>query len=654
MPGVLVLLAALTSTWLSTPVGTSQGPDSKAAGLAVRITSPIGRTGISEKIRIVAQVVQSAGPAVESVRFLVDGKLLGEVRQGPPYAIEWIDENPFERNEIMVEARAGANTVNDTIVLEPLEITEVSDLTSVALDVSVQNQDGRFIKGLGKDDFTLTEDGMPQALDQVGAVQVPVVYTLLIDSSQSMARRSDDVRFAAVNFAKHLRPQDSIVIAPFTKSIGPITGPTQDHKTILEAIDAIRPVGGTAILDSLQQAAAKINAGEHRHVFVLMTDGYDEHSTIDREAALAAMKQLHAPLYVVGIAGSAGISLRGERFLRELAIATNGQAFFPSRDPQIERAHQRVVEEVAHRYFVSYTPANQARDGSWRTIRLESKDPSWRVRTRTGYFAPAPPPVRPSIEFTIEGADERALEVSAGDLKVSEDGVPQKLDVFQEAVTPVSIVLALDASGSMRNAADAAKSAAASFISSVRSRDKLALTLFADSVTPVHDFAQDASVSARALDKYIARGGTALYDALVDSMERLKKEQGRRVVVLVTDGRDENNAGTAAGSVHDRAAVMRLLQETDATIFAIGVGSKVDRELLESIAGASGGVSYFPSDVSELERPYSLITENLRRRYVISYTSTNTKRDGAWRQVQISTSAGGRVRSKGGYNAPEK
>ena len=101
--------------------------------------------------------------------------------------------------------------------------------------------------------------------------------------------------------------------------------------------------------------------------------------------------------------------------------------------------------------------------------------------------------------------------------------------------------------------------------------------------------------------------------------------------------------------------VFLALRETDATIYPIGLGPHVDRALLERLAAESGGVAHFPDDVSSLRDDYARIVEDLRRRYVVSYTSTNASRDGAWRDVQIETSQPEMlVRSRGGYFAPER
>ena len=117
--------------------------------------------------------------------------------------------------------------------------------------------------------------------------------------------------------------------------------------------------------------------------------------------------------------------------------------------------------------------------------------PTLKVRARPGYFAPKPPPVRPSIEFTLKDLTRELVDVTIDDLEVVEDGVAQKLEAFQEAVTPVSIVFALDASGSMKKATEDVKAAAKTFVQNVRPEDALALILFADKshVRARHDHA---------------------------------------------------------------------------------------------------------------------------------------------------------------------
>lgn len=631
--------------------------DGRSSDLSVRITSPLGRTGLVERIRIVAQVQHRGGSQLQPVRFFVDDALLGEDSDGPPYAVEWTDSNPFEKREISVEVADDAGqTARDRVLLEPLQVKEAAEVSSVVLDVSVHDPKGQFVRDLGAQDFRVLEDDVPQVLDMAKAERLPATYTVLVDSSQSMSRRIDAVRQAASELVRHLRPDDRIVVAPFSRKLAAITGPTTDRETVLEAIDGIQSAGGTAILNALATVAEQLRPYEGRHAIVLLTDGYDEHSTLARDQALTALKNMHATLYAIGIAGSAGISLKGEQFLKDLAIETGGRAFFPSREAELQWADERVTEEVQQRYVLAYTSTNQRIDGTWRRIDLQVSNPRWQVRTRPGYFAPQPPPIRPSFEFTLMNTDRELLAVSVDDLVVREDGVEQTLDTFEEAVSPIAIILALDASGSMKKDTAAVQAAARSFVDALRPEDQLGVATFADRIWFAHDLATERAWSYAGIDQYVAGGGTALYDAIWGSLFRLKRETTpRRVMVLVTDGRDENNPGTAPGSVHTVGDVLQMIRQTDATVFAIGIGAKVDRDILETLAAESGGEAYFPLDVSELSLQYRRIIENLRRRYVVTFTSTNNKRDGAWRQVEIGSRVPGTtVRSKGGYFAPDR
>ena len=183
---------------------------------------------------------------------------------------------------------------------------------------------------------------------------------------------------------------------------------------------------------------------------------------------------------------------------------------------------------------------------------------------------------------------------------VFEDGVKQTLDTFQEAVAPISIMLAVDASGSMRPVADAVKDAATSFVKALRPADQLALTMFADQAAVVHDLTTKREWTIEGIDQYTAKGGTALNDAVYNSLARLGSVDGRRAIVLLTDGRDENGPGTAPGSRHSLADVLTQIRGVDATIYAIGLGPKVDRAALEKLASASGGEAFFPQTVDIL------------------------------------------------------
>ena len=94
--------------------------------------------------------------------------------------------------------------------------------------------------------------------------------------------------------------------------------------------------------------------------------------------AMAAVRESKATVYVIGIGGVAGVSLRGEDLLRQLATATGGRAFFPSREFQLTDVHGLIASDVQQRYVVSYTPLNQRLDGTFRRVEVKTADPDAR------------------------------------------------------------------------------------------------------------------------------------------------------------------------------------------------------------------------------------------------------------------------------------
>ncbi len=624
--------------------------------LTVHITSPLGRTGLSGPIRIVAQVQRPERVAVQPVQIYVDGRYFGEAVDGPPFAVEWTDENPFEARDITAEVCDDAGEcASDAVHLEPLTITEVSGISSVLVEASVKDDTGHYVAGLTDADFQLTEDNVSQHIDVVSSDVVDSTYTLLIDSSQSMSRRMDFVQETAARLVGHLRKNDRVIVAPFTRMIGAITGPTTDRATVTTAIDRTRSGGGTALVDALVEVPELVQGASGRQAVVLITDGYDENSRHPVEDALRAIKSAQATLYVVGIGGVAGISIKGERVLRTLAEQSGGRAFFPSRDEELPAVNDLIVADVQHRYLIGYTPANQAADGAWRRIGLTTTNAKHVVRSRPGYFAPKPPPVRATVEFVASNGDHQPVEMAADDLEIFEDGVKQSVDTFQEAVAPISIILALDASGSMKAAADAVREAAKSFVGSLRPGDNLALMVFSDEAALVHDLTTNRQWTLDAIDQYKAHGGTALNDALFQAIGRLQRADGRKAIVVLTDGRDENGPGTAPGSKHKIDDVLASVRDVDVTMFSIGLGPKVDRSLLETLAEVSGGESFFPAGPDELPQQYRRVIDHLRQRYIASYISTNGARDGGWRQVTITPRDPDlKISSRSGYFAPER
>src|SRR5215218_6815999 len=182
LPRRAVALTVLLALGAIARPGARQDP-----ALSVRITSPLGRSGLPGTVRIVAQIQHPQSVVPGQVRFYVDQQLLATVSNGPPYATEWVDVNPFERREISVDVSdALGHAAHDKVVLEPFEIAEATEVNSVLIEASVQDRTGRFVKGLPASQFTVLENDVPQALDIVRQEAVGATFALMVDTSASM------------------------------------------------------------------------------------------------------------------------------------------------------------------------------------------------------------------------------------------------------------------------------------------------------------------------------------------------------------------------------------------------------------------------------------------------------------------------------------
>ena len=121
--------------------------------------------------------------------------------------------------------------------------------------------------------------------------------------------------------------------------------------------------------------------------------------------------------------------------------------------------------------------------------------------------------------------------------------------------------------------------AAAAFVEALRPEDSLGMLTFADKVEVAHAITTNRANSLETLSTYKAEGGTALYDALCDAQLMLKGLKGRRAIVILTDGRDEDNPGTGPGSVRTWDSVVRLMQDQDVTMFPVGLGPELTQSV---------------------------------------------------------------------------
>jgi Ca-activated chloride channel family protein len=254
--------------------------------------------------------------------------------------------------------------------------------------------------------------------------------------------------------------------------------------------------------------------------------------------------------------------------------------------------------------------------------------------------------------------------------RVYEDGVLQKLAVFSHADIPVTMGIVIDDSGSMRDKRPSVNAAALTFVKTSNPNDQVFVVNFNDAyyVDTPGNFAANMQQLQAALDKIDSRGGTALYDAIVASLDHLKLgNRDKKVILVITDGEDNSSRYTFP-------QLVRYAEKSNAEIYAIGLlggdqsagglfhihsgGDRHAAKVLKDLAESTGGKAYFPKSLNEVDSVCQHIAHEIRDQYTLAYYPTNAARDGSFRQVRVVALQPNShkrlvVRTRPGYFAPK-
>ncbi len=237
------------------------------------------------------------------------------------------------------------------------------------------------------------------------------------------------------------------------------------------------------------------------------------------------------------------------------------------------------------------------------------------------------------IFATVLKDDVPVPGLTAQDFRVREDEVDQEPLVVVPQLTPLSAVLTLDTSGSMKKRLPDAQAAAKSFLTLLQAQDKVQVIRFSRDVKTLYPLGPDRRAAEVAIDGTVARGDTALWDALYASIESLRNVTGRKAIILLSDGVDDDGTGKPL-SKHSITDVLALARQVNVPIYAVGIGTELDELALKKVAGETGARYLNAIEPSELMQLYESIGKQLAGQYTIAYTS-NLPADGSEHQVQL-------------------
>jgi Ca-activated chloride channel homolog len=261
------------------------------------------------------------------------------------------------------------------------------------------------------------------------------------------------------------------------------------------------------------------------------------------------------------------------------------------------------------------------------------------------------------LHATVIDDKQRIVTSLAKDnFNVYEDGRPQTITSFRHEDIPVALGIVVDNSGSMREKRQKVNAAALNLVRASNPNDEVFIVNFNDEYYLDQDFTANINKLKEGLEKIEARGGTALYDAVVASAEHLKKDAKleKKVIFVVTDGEDNESGETL------EQAVRRLQGDGGPTVYSIGVLEKEEhpkhaKRALQIMSERTGGIAFFPQTLDEVDAISRTVAHDIRTQYTIGYKPTTPKNQGGYRQVKVEARAHGygklSVRTKSGYYA---
>jgi Ca-activated chloride channel family protein len=321
---------------------------------------------------------------------------------------------------------------------DPNEVIKV-ETNLVTMPVSVLDRDGRFISGLGKNDFKVFENGTEQKIEYFQSVETPFTVVMLIDVSPSTAFRIDEIQNAAIAFLDQLRPNDRVMVISFDEHIHVLTPITSDRRMLRDAIRTTEFGDGTSLYEAVDYTLNReLNSIQGRKAVVLFSDGVDTTSRrANFDSTLRDSEEADALFYTIrydtsgdassgwggggngglgGVLGSiifgggggygggggrrgggwgrgggnpgvgANAYAKGKQYLEGLAQNSGGREFEALSMYNVDAAFSGIAEELRRQYSIGYSPAQVGQVGERRQIKIRVMRPEVVVRAKTSYI----------------------------------------------------------------------------------------------------------------------------------------------------------------------------------------------------------------------------------------------------------------------------
>ena len=267
----------------------------------------------------------------------------------------------------------------------------------VTLTLTVTDYYGRYVSGLTKNAFSVTDNGEPQEITFFSDSDAPISIGILFDISGSMSGdKMNKARQALSRFILTSHPNDEYFLIAFNSRAELLLDRTRDGDAVLQKLTLVKPKDNTALYDAVYLGIERVTRGSHqKRALLVISDGQDNASRYNFGEVRRLMKESDVVTYSVGILGkgdsTGALGMQGQSFLDEISSVSGGRSFYPQSDPEMDEIFERIALELRHQYAIGYTPKDFQPNGKWRKVKTKVKPPRGlprlTVRGREGYFA---------------------------------------------------------------------------------------------------------------------------------------------------------------------------------------------------------------------------------------------------------------------------
>ncbi len=267
------------------------------------------------------------------------------------------------------------------------------DTSVVNVDVAVMDNKGHFIPGIPRGNFRVLEDNVPQQIASFSIGQAPMTVCLLIEFSARYQRYWSGMWYntlsASYGFLQTLKPDDYVAVIAYDLKSTILSDFSSDKRKAYEAMQMLRIPGFSEsnMFDALADTADRMSGIQGRKAIILIASGVDTFSKLTYDQARKALQESGVPIYAIGIREMVSpyfggmpnegmTSMVAENELKTFAKETGGMAVFPHFIGEFPTVYNAIEQSLRNQYSLAYSPTNQAKDGSFRKIKVELVNPA--------------------------------------------------------------------------------------------------------------------------------------------------------------------------------------------------------------------------------------------------------------------------------------